>query len=93
MFYLKSDGGIVLVEPNEVPPTFYSDKILRMPSSIDLTASHEFHVQFDEKNLTVGVDDFSSSIDVATMPKVFGSGLIRFQSSLSWMSLISLDIQ
>jgi len=50
-------------------------------------------VHFDEKKLTVGVDDFSSSIDVATMPKVFGSGLIRFQSWLSWMSLISLDIQ
>ena len=93
MLYLKSDGSIVLVEPNEVPPALYHDKILRNPNSIDLTASHEFYVQFDAKNLTVRVDDFSSSIDVATMPKVFGSGLIRFQSSLSWMSLISLDIQ
>ena len=93
MFYLRCDGGIILVEPNEIPPALYSDKILRMPTSIDLTANHQFHVHFDEKNLTVGVDDFSSSRDVATMPKVFPSGLIRFQSSLSWMSLISLDIK
>jgi hypothetical protein len=93
MLYLKTDGSIILVEPNEIPPTLYSDKILQMPNGIDLTANHKFNVHFDDKKLTVGVDDFSRSIDVATMPKVFGSGLIRFQSSLSWMSLISVEIE
>jgi hypothetical protein len=93
MFYLKSDGDITLVEPNEIPPALYIDKHLRMPTPIDLAADHEFRVRFDEKTLSVGVDDFSASFDVATMPKVFGSGLIRLQSSVTWMSLINLDIE
>ena len=93
MFYLKSDGGITLVEPNEIPPALYVDRHLRMPTPIDLAADHEFRVRFDEKTLSVEVDDFSASFDVATMPKVFGSGLIRFQSSVTWMSLITLDIE
>lgn len=43
--------------------------------------------------LRVGVDDFTAGFEVARMPKVFGPGLIRFQSFRSWMSLIEIDLR
>ena len=82
-----------MVEPNEIPPALYIDRHVRTPTPTDLAADHEFRVRFDEKTLSVEVDDFSASFDVATMPKVFGSGLIWFQSYAIWMSLVNVDIE
>ena len=93
IIYLKTDGSIILVEPNVSSPNLFVDKTLRESTPIDVKSDHEFHVLFDEQNLRVEVDDFNESIDVAKMPKVLGAGLIRFQSALSWMALISVDIQ
>jgi hypothetical protein len=93
MTYLKTDGSILLVEPNESSQSLYCDKMLREPTKIYVTSDHEFHVSFDEQDLRVEIDDFNESFDVAEMPKVLGAGLIRFQSAASRMALISVDIQ
>jgi|SRR5579871_1577563 len=49
ILYLKKDGHVILTEPNETPPMFYTDRILRGPTSVDLAADHEFHITFDER--------------------------------------------
>ncbi len=87
LLYLTSEGRIVITEPNENPPLFYSDHELRGVTSIDLAADHKFRARFDEAILRVQVDDFDLTFEVAEMKKVFGPGLIRFQSSLTWMAL------
>ena len=92
LVYLKRDGKIVITEPNEVPPNFYSDKELRQPIVIDDTAFHHFHIRFDEKSLSVAIDDFKAFFEVSKLPKVFGPGLIRFQSSLTWMALTNIRV-
>jgi hypothetical protein len=58
-----------------------------------LAADHEFNVVFDEQHLDIAIDDFSSTFEVAKMPKVLGRGLVRFQAAKSWMTLIDLDIE
>jgi hypothetical protein len=95
MLYLKTDGSIILVEPNESSQNLYVDKPLRPADNkfdVNTKLDHEFRVSFDERNLQVGIDDFNKSFYVADLPKVLGAGLIRFQSAASWMALISVDI-
>lgn len=87
VFYLKEDGAIVVTQPDEIPPQFYRDITLRDPIKIDLLSFHHFHVRFSPDTLFLSVDDFSASLEVAKMQKVFGPGLIRFQSCLSWMAI------
>jgi hypothetical protein len=87
LLYLKKDGSIVLTQPNEIAPTFYTDKQLRGTTRIDLSGFHHFHIRFTQDILLLEIGDFSISLEVARMPKVFGPGLIRFQSSLSWMAI------
>jgi len=87
LLYLKRDGSIVLTQPDETPPNYYSDQLLRQPQTIDDTVFRHFHVRFNEKTLFLAIDDFNTSFDVSKLPKVYGPGLIRFQSSLSWMAL------
>ena len=91
--YLRWNGSIVLTEPNEVPPTFYVDKELREATPLDLSADQDFFVSFDNRRLQIAVNGFSAEFEVARMPKVFGPGLIRFQSFRSWMSLIEVDVR
>jgi hypothetical protein len=92
LLYLRGDGAVVLTQPNEEPPDFYTDVVLRAPSPVDVTADHSFGAMLDEKALTVEVDEFKKSIELATMPKVFGPGLIRLQSWNSWMALSELRV-
>jgi hypothetical protein len=87
VFYLKRDGSITLTQPNEIAPDFYKDELLRGPEQIQGTGFHHFHVRFTPDTLLLSVDDFSTSLEVAKLPKVFGPGLIRFQSSLSWAAI------
>ncbi len=87
ILYLKRDGAIILTEPDESKPNSYWDRPLREPTKIDDSAFHYFHVRFDAKNFFVAIDDFSESFEVAKLPKVYGPGLIRFQSSHSWMAI------
>jgi hypothetical protein len=42
--------------------------------------------------LSVAVDDFKASFDVPRMAKVFGPGLIRFQSFRSWMDIREISV-
>jgi hypothetical protein len=93
ILYLRWNGSIVLTEPNEVPPKFYEDRTLREPTPLDLSADHEFSVSFDQTRLRIAVNDFNAEFDVARMPKVFGPGLVRFQSFRSWMALIEVDVR
>jgi hypothetical protein len=83
----SSNGKIIITEPNEDPPRFYADRTLREVTPIDLEAYHEFSVRFDDSLLRIKVDDFSKTFRLAGMKKVFGPGLIRFQSSRTWMAL------
>jgi hypothetical protein len=53
VLYLNNDGRIVLTEPNENPPKFYEDNILRPANAIDLDADHNFRIHFDQKLLRV----------------------------------------
>ena len=51
LLYLKRDGSIVLTQPDESPPNFYSDQLLRQPSIIGNISFHHFHVRFEIKKL------------------------------------------
>jgi hypothetical protein len=94
ILYLKRNGSIIITEPNEVSPKFYEDKLLRPSTKIDLKEYHNFHIVFDESNLTVQVDDFGPvSFSVPKMQKCLGPGLIRFQSSKSWMALKEITLE
>lgn len=92
ILYLKRDGSIVITEPNEDPPLFYKDNVLRQATPIDLTAYHHFRVVFNESVLSVKVDDFSHTFQVAQMKKVLGPGLIRFQAHKSWMAINQVKV-
>lgn len=92
LLYLKRDGSIVLTQPDESPPNFYSDQVLRQPTIIEDASFHRFHVRFDERTLFVAIDDFKQPFEVSRLPRVFGPGLIRFQSSLTWMALKNIRV-
>ena len=93
ILYLKRDGSITITEPNEEQPNFYADLHLRDETSIiDEQEFRQFKVTFDEKNLSVSIDDFHHVFDLAKMKKVFGPGLIRFQSSLCWIAIGKIKI-
>lgn len=95
LLYLKLDGAVLLTQPNEIPPNFYADEMLRPPTEIDKTGFHHFHVQFTSDKLVLSVDDFSVLKEVAKLPKVFGPGRIMFQAWPSWMAIkrIKISIQ
>ncbi len=93
LLYLRCDGAVVITEPNEQPQDLYTDVLLRPPTHIDLAAEHVFSVNFASQVLTAEIDDFKTSIELAMMPKVFGSGLIRLQSWKSWMALSEIDVE
>lgn len=95
LLYLKLDGAVLLTQPNEIPPNFYADEMLRPPTEIDRTGFHSFHVQFTSDKLVLSVDDFIISKEVAKLPKVFGPGRIMFQAWPSWMAIkrIRISIQ
>jgi hypothetical protein len=94
ILYLNSEGKIILTEPSEEPPAFYTNHILRDTTPIDLAADHRFKIVFTPTVLHVEVDDFKSDFEVAKMKKVFGPGLIRFQAYRTWMGLrkVNLDV-
>lgn len=92
ILYLNRDGSIVITEPNEQPPTFYRDNQLRPATPIDLLAYHHFRVIFNESALAVQVDDFSQTFQVSQMSKVFGPGLIRFQSHQTWIAVSRVKV-
>ena len=87
LFYLKQNGSITITQPNEIPPEFYTDVHLRGETPIDQSGFHHFHVRFTPDTLLLSIDDFSTVLEVAKLPKLFGPGLIRFQSSLSWAAI------
>lgn len=87
IFYLRANGMIIIAEPNENPPKFYEDKVLRDSTQIDIDKDHIFRISFNDKILQVEIDNFSRSFRVEEMPKVFEKGLIRFQAYLCWMAL------
>jgi hypothetical protein len=93
ILYLNLDGRIVITEPNEQPPKFYEDIILRGPTSIDPSADHRFAMTFDHNALHVAVDDFRSTFPIAGMKKALGPGLIRFQAYRTWMGLRSVKLK
>jgi hypothetical protein len=92
ILYLKLNGAIIITEPNEIPPDFYSDKVLRNPTPIDSLIFHHFLIQFSQDKLKLSIDDFFAQKEIADFPKVFGNGLIRFQSWLSWMKIRNLKV-
>jgi hypothetical protein len=93
ILYLKHDGSIVITEPNEEPPQFYKDNLLRGPTPIDATADHRFKITFGPNVLQIVVDDFSKTFQVGRMKKVLGPGLIRFQAYRTWMGIRSLNLK
>jgi hypothetical protein len=93
ILYLNFDGRIVITEPNEDPPEFYKDHILRPATPIDPSADHNFSITFDQNALQIAVDDFTASFPVADMRKTLGPGLIRFQSFRTWMGLRSVKLK
>lgn len=93
IFYLRANGMIIIAEPNEKPPKFYEDNVLRNQKKIDMERDHTFRVSFDNKILKVEVDDFPHSFRVDKMPKILPPGLIRFQAFQCWMALSSLKLE
>ncbi len=92
ILYLNQNGSIIITEPNEQPQNFYRDNPLRSATPIDLAAYHHFRVVFDESALAVQVDDFSQTFQVSQTSKVFGPGLIRFQSHQTWMAVSRVKV-
>lgn len=90
--YLRKDGYIIITEPNEKPPKFYIDNQLRPKTKIDSAEDHYFHIIFDDSKLNITIDDFSKEFQIKEMEKVFGEGLIRFQSLKSWMVIKKINI-
>jgi hypothetical protein len=93
ILYLTHDGRIIITEPNEEQPNFYTDNELRTATPVDIRADHRFRVLFNESILEIQVDDFHRTFQVAQMKKVFGPGMIRFQSHMSWMSIKHLKVE
>lgn len=93
ILYVNTNGRIVITEPNETPPQFYADTILRDRTAIDAAADLHFHIRFDQSVLEIAVDNFTKTFPVAQMQKVLGPGLIRFQAYRSWMGLRSLNLK
>lgn len=89
---MTRDGKIWITEPDEEPPSFYKGRELRPATSIDLDADHHFRIKFNQSILSIEVDDFSDTVQVAQMKKVFGPGLIRFQSFRSWMAIKKVKV-
>lgn len=92
LLYLKRNGEIVLTEPNEKKPDFYTDKVLRPTTAINADEYHNFKVDFSKSNLKIRVDDALYTFALKDMKKVFGPGLIRFQSSTCWMALKQIKL-
>jgi hypothetical protein len=93
ILYLNRDGRIVITEPNDRPPKYYEDNVLRGPTPSDPTADHTFHVTFDAATLQIKVDDFQRAFPLAELKKVLGPGVIRFQAYRTWMGLRSLSLR
>jgi hypothetical protein len=54
---------------------------------------YRFNVAFDESSMDIVVDDFTKSFAVRDMKKVFGPGLIRFQSHRCWMAIERISVK
>lgn len=93
IFYLRSNGMIIMAEPNENPPKFYEDKILNDQRQMDTKKDHTFRIYFDRNILNVEADDFLSHFEIDQMPKVLPAGLIRFQSYRCWMALRKVKLK
>jgi hypothetical protein len=89
---LASDGSIVVTQPDNEPPEFYSDIPVRGPTPIDPSQLHDFHIAFNDRVLTVRVDDFSRPFPVPEMTRVFGPGLVRFHATRSWMDITTITL-
>jgi len=94
ILYLDWKGQVVIANPNEdAERNFYSDRVIRPETPIDLQADHHFRVVFNESVIEFQIDDFVvPPIRVASMEKVFGEGLIRFQSHMCWMAIKELTV-
>jgi len=93
VFVLGADGSILITEPNNDPPHFYSDIFLRGPTNINPYMYHVFNILFNESILTVKVDDFSKTFQVREMKRTYGPGLVRFHATRSWMDLKRLTLR
>lgn len=91
LLYLHRNGRIVLHEPVDNLADRGHD-ILREQMQIDLVGYHHFRIVFNEAVLSIQVDDFSHTSQVAKMKKVFGPGLIRFQVYGSWMAINQVKV-
>jgi len=92
LFYLTSAGFVIITEPDEQPPDFYTDNVLRQGHPVDLTQPHQFRVRWDEAALMVQVDEFQRTFEVPAMKKTFGPGLIRLQSFRTRMAVNRLRV-
>ncbi len=86
LLYLDRRGRIVVAGPSDTPPFWY-DSVVRPDTPIALDVDHHFHIRFSGSVLDFQVDEFRSLLDIATMGKVLGPGLIRLQSWMCWMVL------
>ncbi len=93
ILYLNRDGSIIITEPNQTPPNYYTDNRLRGATPCDPTADHTFSVEFTATMLRVGVDDFFNEFRLADMKSVLGPGVIRFQAYRTWFGLRSLKLR
>lgn len=93
--YLTTEGRIIIANPTEDSKNFYySETTLRPAMKIDLEGDHYFRVLFNDSILECQVDDYvAPPVNVVTMPKVFGEGLVRFQSHRSWMRIKRIEVR
>lgn len=93
LLYISENGLVVITEPNEDPPSFFKDNTFREREAIDATKDdHYFRASFTDSMLRVQVDDFHCDFKLNDLKKVFGPGLIRFQSWGTWMAINRLKI-
>jgi hypothetical protein len=89
---LATDGSIVITEPNNDLPMLYSNIDIRSSIEFDPYIFHVFDITFDEKELSIAIDDFSCNFATSEMKRVFGPGLIRFHATRTWMDIRNISI-
>jgi len=93
IFYLRRDGQILLCSPDDTLQAGFQDVTLRDAQGIDHNTNHEFEAMFDDTVLSVRIDDTKREFPVRDMKKVFGPGLIRFQSCSTWMAIKHITLE
>lgn len=82
-----------MCHPDDSSKDGFKDVPLRDKQTIDHSAEHQFEAVFNDSALSVRIDDIERIFPLREMTKLLGAGLIRFQSSLTWMAVRQITLE